>query len=149
MNLKKGISLAPLAIAAAAALNAQAAAVVCGGVGNDERRELAAAAQGASLAMQFSLAGRGNFIADVDVTITPPSGAAITLKTDGPICYAQLPPGRYKVEATYNGVSRSANANVPAKGGKPARIAVSFPATAADIDPAPVSPEEKLQASKP
>jgi hypothetical protein len=149
MSMKKSISLASLAIATASTLNAQAAAVVCGGVGNDERREFAAAAQGASLAMQFSLAGRGNFVADVDVTITPPTGAAITLKTDGPICYAELPPGRYKVDARYNGVSRSASANVPAKGAKPARVAMTFPATAADIDPAPVSPEEKLQASKP
>jgi hypothetical protein len=42
-----------------------------------------------------------------------------------------------------------ANANVTANAAKPARIAVAFPPTAADIDPAPVSPEEKLQASKP
>ena len=147
--MRKQIYHAALAIAAAIALNAHGAALVCGGVGNDERRELAAAAQDASLTLQFSLAGRGNYIADVDVTVTPANGNAFSARTDGPICYVQLPPGRYKVEASYNGTRRSANATVPAKGGKRVRIAMSFPAAAADIDPAPVSPEEKLQASKP
>ena len=133
----------------AAGLQAHAGALVCGGVGNDERRELAAAAEGASLSLQFNLAGRGNFVADVDVTITPARGDAFSAKTDGPICYVQLPPGIYKIEATYNGTRKSASATVPAKAGKPVRIAMSFPPGPGDIDPAPVSPEEKLQASKP
>ena len=147
--MRSHIYRAGLATAAALALNAHAATLVCGGVGNDERRELAAAEQGANLALQFTLAGRGNYIADVDVTITPAKGSAFSARTDGPICYAQLPPGRYKVEASYHGTTRSANADIPAKGGKAARVAMSFPPTAADVDPAPVSPEEKLQASKP
>ena len=146
--MRKTLYLATLAIAAGA-MNVQAGAMVCGGVGNDERRELAAAAQGANLSLRFSLAGRGNYVADVDVTITPAQGAAITAKTDGPICYLQLAPGRYTIEATYNGTRKSASATVPAKGGKAASVAMAFPAGAADIDPAPVSPEEKRQASKP
>jgi len=145
----KSFTLATAAIAAAGALHAQAAPLVCGGVGNDERRELAAAAQGASLSLQFSLAGRGNYIADVDVTITPARGEAFSAKTDGPICYVQLPPGNYRVEAAYNGARKSANATVPAKGGKTVRIAMAFPPGPGDVDPAPVSPEEKRQASKP
>ena len=138
-----------VAIALASTLEAHAVPMVCGGVGNDERRELAAQAGSASLWLEFSLAGRGNYIADVDVTITPANGAAFTAKTDGPICYLQLPPGRYKVDAMYHGTRRSANATLPAKAGKAVRVALSFPASAEDIDPASVSPEEKLQASKP
>ena len=147
--MRKTLFQAALAVAIAGASSAQASPLVCGGVGNDARRELAAAADGASLALQFSLAGRGNFIADVDVTITPPQGAPITAKTDGPICYIQLPPGRYTVEAAYNGTRKSASATLPAKGGKPVTVAMSFPPGPGDVDPAPVSPEEKLQASKP
>ena len=148
--MRKTKYLAALAIAVAGALEAQAAAMVCGGVGNDERRELASAAGGANMALEFSLAGRGNYVADVEVTLTPAgNGAAFTVKTDGPICYLQLPPGRYKVEASYNGTRKSASATIPQKAGKPVRLSMSFPATAADVDPAPVSPEEKLQASKP
>lgn len=152
MQTRRRIALAAFGIAAAAALQAHAAdgKLVCGGVGNDARRELASTIQGANLSLEFSLAGRGNYIADVDVTITPAARqeAAIAARTDGPICYAQLAPGRYRVQASYNGATKSASVNVPA-GGKAARLAMAFPPTAADIDPAPVSPEEKLQASKP
>jgi hypothetical protein len=147
--MRKTYYLATLAVAAAGALNAGAASMVCGGVGNDERREMAAAAGGASISLEFSLAGRGNYIADVDVTVKPAKGEPFAARTDGPICYLQLPPGRYVVEASYNGTRKTAAATVPAKAGKPVRVAMSFPASAADIDPAPVSPEEKLQASKP
>ena len=148
--MRKTIFVAGLVVAAASALGAQAAALVCGGIGNDERRELASAPSGANLSLEFSLAGRGNYIADVEVTITPAgSGPALTVKTEGPICYLELPPGRYKVDASYNGTRKSASATIPQKGGKPLRLGMSFPATAADIDPAPVSPEEKRQASKP
>jgi hypothetical protein len=147
--MRKTLFQAALAAAIAGALTAQASPLVCGGVGNDARRDLAAAADGASLALQFSLAGRGNFIADVDVTITPAKGTPITAKTDGPICYIQLPPGRYTVEASYNGTRKAASATVPAKGGKPVRVSMAFPPGPGDIDPGPVSPEEKLQASKP
>lgn len=151
----KRIAFAVLAIAAAGALQAQAAAsadekLVCGGVGNDARRELASTMRGANVSLEFSLAGRGNYVADVDVTLTPTGnpGAAFSVRTEGPICYLQLPPGRYRVEAAYNGTTKSAMVNVGATG-KPVHLAMTFPPTAADIDPAPVSPEEKLQASKP
>jgi hypothetical protein len=152
--MQKTIYVATLALALATALEAQAAgsgsALVCGGVGTDERRELAAAAGGANMTLEFSLAGRGNYVADVDVTLTrAATGAAFTVKTDGPICYLQLPPGRYQVEASYNGARKSATANIATGAGKAVRVAMTFPATAADIDPAPVSAEEKLQASKP
>jgi hypothetical protein len=148
-------AFACLSFAAAGALNAQAASadaqLTCGGVGNDERRDLAAAMQGANLSLEFSLAGRGNYIADVDVKLTPvgKGDAIVTARTEGPVCYVlQLPPGRYRIDASYNGVTKSATANVGASG-KPVHLAMAFPPTAADIDPAPVSPEEKLQASKP
>src|SRR5260221_11776650 len=99
--------------------------MVCGGVGNDERRELAAQSGNASLSLEFSLAGRGNYIADVDVTITPANGTAFTAKTDGPICYLEPAPGRYKVEAAYPGTRKPANASIPANGTKPLRVAKS------------------------
>jgi hypothetical protein len=147
------IALAALSIAAAGALPAYSDAggkLVCGGVGSDARRELASEMQGSNVSLEFSLAGRGNYVADVDVTLRPAgqAGAAFSVKTEGPICYLRLPPGRYRVEAAYNGTTRTAVTDVAA-GGKPARLAMTFPPTAADIDPAPVSPEEKLQASKP
>ena len=101
--MKRLIAIAALAAAAAGALDTQAA-MVCGGVGSDARRELASAASGANLSLEFSLAGRGNYVADVEVTLTPAGqGTPVTLKTDGPICYLDLPPGRYTVELNVNG----------------------------------------------
>ncbi len=135
---------------AAGALHAQAATMACGGIGSDERRELAAQFGSANMALEFVLAGRGNYVADVDVTLTPAApGEALSVKTDGPICYLQLPPGRYTIDAAYNGERKSASATVPARPGRPVRVTIAFPPGARDIDPAPVSPEEKRQASQP
>jgi hypothetical protein len=148
------VRVALLATAVVAALAAQGARadgnIVCGGVGNDERRELAAAMRDSNVSLEFSLAGRGNYVADVEVTLTPAGkgAAAISVKTDGPICYLRLAPGRYRIDAAYNGAVKSSTANVPAAG-KRLRVAMAFPPNATDVDPAPVSPEEKLQASKP
>ncbi len=151
--IPKPVRAALVATAVVAALAARAAdegPIVCGGVGNDERRDLAAAMRDSNVSLEFSLAGRGNYIADVDVTLTPAGkGAeAISMKSDGPICYLRLAPGRYRIDAAYNGTVKSSTANVPAAGNR-LRVAMAFPPGATDIDPAPVSPEEKLQASKP
>jgi hypothetical protein len=151
----KSIRLAILAIAVASALGAHAAPgagekLVCGGVGSDERAELATAMRDANVSLEFSLAGRGNYVADVEVTLTPAAGggAGFSVKTDGPICYLHLPPGRYRIDAAYQGATKSATANVAATG-KALRFAMAFPPGAADVDPAPVSLEEKQQAAKP
>jgi hypothetical protein len=153
--IHNSIRFAAIAILAAGAVAAQAAPVageklVCGGVGTDARRDLAAQMPDSNVSLEFSLAGRGNYVADVEVTLTSSAGgaAAFTVKTEGPICYLHLPPGGYRIDAAYKGTTKSATANVAAAG-KPLRFAMAFPPGAADIDPAPVSAEEKLQASKP
>jgi hypothetical protein len=68
----------------------------------------------------------------------------------GPICYAHLAPGRYRIEATLNGTTRTAQATVPEAAGKPAHVAIAFPETAAagDLDIRP-TPEEKQEARTP
>jgi len=151
--MKTFSSLAFAALSAAAFLSPPAVAVApdglhCGGVGADERRAMAQEGRNASLQMQFHVAGRAAFIADVDVTVTPSKGGgeAISTRADGPICYANLAPGRYDIQATFNGVTRTAHANVTANG-RPVTLSMGFPPAGGpdDLDTQP-SAEERAEA---
>lgn len=115
-----GARLAPIAIALAALGAAPAASAnaadhwltvkhgaegryVSGGVGIDERHDLARLARGYDLELAFATRA-GNYLADVKVKITDGSGRdVISTRTDGPLLYAQLPPGRYRVSAEIDG----------------------------------------------
>jgi hypothetical protein len=123
----------------------------CGGVGSDARRELAANARDANLSLEIFVAQGGEYLADVDVALIPatPGGQALRLRTEGPLCYLRVPPGRYRVEATFEGVTRSATANVPAAPAKPLHVALAFPKSVGDRQSDAASPEEKAQAARP
>jgi len=142
------VSAMTLACALALAANAgtSAGAVTCGGIGSDARAEMESAASDANLELEFFAGRRGAYIADVDVTLTPMDGGdAFSTTADGPICFAHLAPGRYRVEASYKGATRLASATV-GKAGR-AHVALGFPESVAEPDPGPVSAEEKRQAS--
>jgi len=77
-----------------------------GGVGQDEREQLEAAAADYNLKLTFARAD-GAFVADVDVTVKSKSGATLlAAKSEGPLFFARLPPGDYEVAATYRGVAK-------------------------------------------
>ena len=139
------------AIALLAPLGAHAATptVVCGGVGSDERRDMEALAGNANVSLEFFVGKRGAYVADVELTFTPVQGLpSFSTNADGPLCYARLDPGTYRVEATYRGATRTAMAHV-SESGSPVHLAMGFPESLAQPDPAPVSAEEKRQASQP
>jgi hypothetical protein len=129
------IPLTAMILAAAAAFSVQAVrqtvpgVVVCGGVGEDERESLMARSEGANLALEFFVAGRGNYVADVDVTVIPEADppSALAIDADGPICLLTVAPGRYRVEARYEGSIQRATARVPASSSAPTRVAIAFP----------------------
>ena len=128
---------------------AVALAYACGGVGSDARDELAAKAAGSNLSLEIFVAPGGEYLANVDVALIPAGrGEALRLWADGPICYISVAPGRYRVEATFEGVTRSAIATVPAAGSKPARVALAFPKSVGDRQADAASPEEKAQAAR-
>ena len=120
----------------------------CGGVGSDARRELAANAAGSNLSLEIFVAQGGEYLADVDVALIPAKGEALRLRTEGPLCYLRVPPGRYRVEATFEGVTRSATANVPAASSRPVHIALAFPKSVGDRQTDAASPEERAQAAR-
>ena len=118
---------------------------VCGGVGAEERRAMQALEATANLKLLFVTLRRGGYLADTAVEITD-SGGAKRLRTtaDGPICLLQLPAGRYRVSATFAGVTRTASVALRGQPGRPQQVALQFPAE--PWDGIWASSEEKQQA---
>jgi hypothetical protein len=146
-----GLALGCLLAATAGAAEWDAK-VACGGVGSDERDALASRIQGANLSLEMFIAQGGEYVADVDVTLWPLDAkrSPLKLRTEGPICYLRVPSGRYRVEATFAGVTRSAPATIPVTAPRPVRVALGFPKSVGDRQTDAASPEEKQQAaSKP
>jgi hypothetical protein len=125
-------------------------AYACGGVGSDARRELASSAAGSNLSLELFVAQGGEYLADVEVALIPvgAKGEALRLRTEGPLCYLRVPPGRYRIEATFEGVTRGATANVPAASAGPVHVALAFPKSVGDRQNDAASPEEKAQAAR-
>jgi hypothetical protein len=156
--MKIATLIAPLALGATLpALAVPAPGVgtfACGGIGADQRATLAERAADANLALEFFVANRGDFVGGADVSLTPlgpnADGGTVHVTADGPICYGRVPPGRYRVEASINGATRGAQADVPASASHPVRIAIAFPESVApgDLDIRP-TPEEKQEARTP
>ena len=147
-------ALLALLVVASASLHAaplgDGGAYACGGVGSDARRELAANAAGSNLSLEIFVAQGGEYLADVEVVLIPAGGKgeALRLRTEGPLCYLRVPPGRYRVEATFEGVTRSAIANVAAAPSRPVHVALPFPKSVGDRQTDAASPEEKAQAAR-
>lgn len=78
-------------------------AYVSGGVAEAEEDELVAQRKNFSFWLTTASKGSGAFLADVRVRILDErSGQTVLEHTlDGPWLFANLPPGRYRVEATY------------------------------------------------
>jgi hypothetical protein len=95
-----------------------AAAWVCGGVGSDERRDLEALRANAKAEVLFVTTGRGAYIAGAHAVVYPASGAqpVLDIVADGPTCLLDLPPGSYRIDASYGDERKSARLTVPAKG---------------------------------
>jgi hypothetical protein len=98
------------------AVSAQGAPHLSGGVGKDEREQLEAAAKDYNLKLIFARSS-GAFVADVQVTITDAAGSTVVDATsNGPLFFAKLPAGDYRIEATYTGIVKNSSATVPGSG---------------------------------
>lgn len=92
-----------------------------GGIGSAEAAAIRDTAGRWPLALVFVEVRRGreSWIADVDVNIRDSKGdAVLQAATDGPYLLARMAPGRYVVEARYNGVAHRKTVTIPAHGGR-------------------------------
>jgi hypothetical protein len=101
---------------------------VSGGIGKDESDAMKQAASRYSLAIEMAspASPRAEYVADVKIDIRDQRGATVlNTISDGPILLANLPPGRYTVNATKNGASQQRNIVVGS--GARQRVLFSFP----------------------
>src|SRR5262245_7580057 len=97
-------------------LSYQSTGYVTGGIGSDEADAMRAAASNYSLAMTFA-AQTSQFVSDVDVAVKKSDGEVVLQANDAaPILLAELPAGRYQIQATYDGQTQTRSVAVPDSG---------------------------------
>jgi len=75
-----------------------------GGVGDSERTELDALSHQFNLRLLFAMQGSGEYLAAVRVDIRDTRGGnVLTAESQGPLFFAQLPPGHYVVDVSAPG----------------------------------------------
>jgi len=84
-----------------------------GGFGQDESCAMKAAAGNYDLMLTFAKRD-GSYVADVNVEIIDGSGSAVLQTVSGPLLLVNLPAGKYRVGADYNGAMRWRTVNVGA-----------------------------------
>ena len=90
-----------------------------GGVGKAERVFMRSSAHEFSLRLTFSERRSGEFIADVPVDIFDADGNTVfKLPNAGPMLFVMLPKGKYKISASFNGVTHSQKVTLGGKAGK-------------------------------
>lgn len=100
-----------------------------GGIGADEAEAMRRLSSEYPLTLTFverSADGRDMYTANVDVTIADHSGdAALDIQAPGPLLLADLPDGRYTVEATLDGDTKTQQVEVAA--GQTERVVFVWP----------------------
>jgi len=140
-------ALTAVALAAVAALPVQAKDLVApqtvdgttyinGGVGQNEEAYMHKIAKEWPLRMIFSQRKDDEFIANVNLKVTDHTGATVlALPGAGPMTYAKLQPGKYRVSASFDGKTEVREVALDGKGG--ADLYFHWKAMPADVKPAP------------
>jgi hypothetical protein len=103
-----GVSIATLAgLATGAAFAQSMPGTLSGGVGVEEREQMMQRYGEYNLHLGFAEQS-GQYVAGVQVTARDASGAVVLSEmTEGPLLFAKLPPGAYRVTASFGGVERT------------------------------------------
>lgn len=90
---------------------------VSGGVGDEDRSALRQMAANYNVRLMFALQGSGDFLANIGVTLVDAHGKTVLdAISDGPLFYAHVPPGHYKLTVANDGKSQTRNLDVAAAG---------------------------------
>lgn len=86
---------------------------VSGGVGEGQAQTMKGMRKDYNLQLTFAIKGTGEYLADIKVNIQDAKGKKI-LETvsPGPLFYAKLPQGKYKVTAEFHGKSLTKSTNI-------------------------------------
>lgn len=133
-RLTMGLLTAALLAAAAGSAPAVRAAsdaapgaqVLSGGVGEGERAKLAEEARGYNLKIVFTMS-TGSYMAEVPFQVMRGGKAIVDETSKGPWAFVKLAPGKYTVEATYEGKAQTRQVDVPKSGQK--RVSFVWPAS--------------------
>lgn len=88
-----------------------------GGVGSESRDAMLEMRGQFNLHLTFAAKKSGDFLADVRVTVREAGGRELLEATsDGPLFYASLAPGSYRVSAAYAGATQTRSVKLSAKG---------------------------------
>ncbi|RQP27053.1 carboxypeptidase regulatory-like domain-containing protein [Burkholderia ubonensis] len=94
---------------------------VTGGIGADDANSFHEVAPRYNL--RITLASRtGEYLSDVDITITSGTTPILDVQTAGPFLFARVPPGRYTVLARGGNALEVRHVVVPARGGVDVRF---------------------------
>lgn len=92
---------------------------VNGGIGKDEEAYMRRIAKDWPLRMIFSERKDNEFVADVNLLVTDSRGAPVlALPAAGPMTYAMLPAGKYRVTASSRGKTESREVTLDGKQGR-------------------------------
>lgn len=90
-----------------------------GGIGSDEEQYMRGIAKDWPLRMTFAQSPGGDFVAGVRLLVTNSKGAPyLQLSDAGPMTYARLPAGKYRIVASYQGKSETRDVTLDGKAGR-------------------------------
>ena len=82
-----------------------------GGIGVEERDAMRAEGKDYNLKLSFSLKD-GAYLADVKVAIDSGKKPLVRADSDGPLFYAELPPGKYRITVSYQGKTQTRTVSI-------------------------------------
>jgi hypothetical protein len=107
----------------------------CTGIGSTSRED----PRWAAYPLRIEAVGAGGqFLGDVQLSVTSGNQTLITVRCGGPWLLLRLPPGAYRVNGSFEGRAVQANANVPATG--QGRVILRFPDAGGAVSPEYVPP---------
>jgi hypothetical protein len=97
--------------------NAGGVSYMTGGIGLDESAAIKAAEKDFNLSLLFAQSKRGEYLADIKVSIADKAGKTVLkVVADGPMLLVRLPAGAYKVSAEHGGKTLVKTVQVAVKG---------------------------------